>query len=130
VPGTGFERWYHEKAALLGQTFDEFMDGARDAIPLRRFGTPEDRARGAVYLASDDSGYVTGHLLEIAGGFAGYAFSLAETARDPNPQASAYFATSHEPVRWSGRSTKKVAPRSAGSSPTRPCIRRTSSRAM
>src|SRR5207237_8494431 len=69
VPDTGFERWYREKAALVGQDYDAFLEGALDAIPLHRFGRPEDIAGGVLYLASDDSAYVTGHLLDIAGGF-------------------------------------------------------------
>ena len=37
--------------------------------PLRRIGTPEDIAYGALYLASDESSYVTGIELVIDGGF-------------------------------------------------------------
>jgi 3-oxoacyl-[acyl-carrier protein] reductase len=36
--------------------------------PLRRLGTPEDVATAAVFLASADSGWITGHVLDIAGG--------------------------------------------------------------
>ena len=36
--------------------------------PLRRLGTPEDVAAAAVFLASADSGWITGHVLDIAGG--------------------------------------------------------------
>lgn len=38
------------------------------AIPLGRWGTPEDIAHAAVYLASDAAGYVTGYMLMINGG--------------------------------------------------------------
>lgn len=37
--------------------------------PIGRFGTPEDIAHGALYLASDDSSFVTGTELVIDGGF-------------------------------------------------------------
>lgn len=37
-------------------------------VPLRRFGTPEDVAAGVLYLASDESAYVTGAELTIDGG--------------------------------------------------------------
>lgn len=36
--------------------------------PLRRLGTPEDVATAAVFLASADSGWITGQILDIAGG--------------------------------------------------------------
>ncbi len=39
-------------------------------IPLGRRGTPDEVARAVVYLASDDSGYVTGTNLLIDGGVA------------------------------------------------------------
>ncbi|HKQ02717.1 MAG TPA: SDR family oxidoreductase [Actinomycetes bacterium] len=37
-------------------------------IPLGRFGTPEDQARAAVWLASDYNTWVTGENLAVAGG--------------------------------------------------------------
>jgi NAD(P)-dependent dehydrogenase (short-subunit alcohol dehydrogenase family) len=77
IPNTGFERWYREKAQLLGMPYDDFLASALDAIPLHRFGVPEDIAAGALYLASDDASYVTGQLLNVDGGFSGYAFALA-----------------------------------------------------
>ena len=36
--------------------------------PLRRLGQPIDIARGALFLASDDGGFVTGHDLNVDGG--------------------------------------------------------------
>jgi NAD(P)-dependent dehydrogenase (short-subunit alcohol dehydrogenase family) len=38
------------------------------ANPLGRIATPEDIARAALFLASDDSGFVTGHTLHVNGG--------------------------------------------------------------
>jgi NAD(P)-dependent dehydrogenase (short-subunit alcohol dehydrogenase family) len=37
-------------------------------IPLKRFGTPEEVASAVAYLASTDSGFITGHQLVIDGG--------------------------------------------------------------
>jgi len=37
--------------------------------PLRRVGQPEDVAHAALYLASDDSSYVTGAILMVDGGY-------------------------------------------------------------
>lgn len=41
-------------------------------IPYKRIGQPEDVAKGAVWLASDDSDYVTGTTLFIDGGMSLY----------------------------------------------------------
>ena len=37
-------------------------------IPLRRFGKPEEVAKTVVFLASEDTGYITGHVLNVNGG--------------------------------------------------------------
>ena len=41
-------------------------------IPLDRLGTPDDLAKAAVFLASDDSAYITGIELTVDGGAAQY----------------------------------------------------------
>jgi NAD(P)-dependent dehydrogenase (short-subunit alcohol dehydrogenase family) len=52
---------------------DDFMTDADKAaavasVPLGRLGTPDDLAKAAVFLASDDSAYVTGIELFVDGG--------------------------------------------------------------
>ena len=44
------------------------IKGWRDAIPLKRGGTPEDIANVCVFLASDLSAYVTGQTIHVDGG--------------------------------------------------------------
>lgn len=39
-----------------------------ESHPLRRLGTPEDVARAALFFASDESNWVTGVIVDIAGG--------------------------------------------------------------
>jgi 3-oxoacyl-[acyl-carrier protein] reductase len=39
-----------------------------DAHPLKRLGTPEDIAQAAVFLASGNAGWITGVVLDVAGG--------------------------------------------------------------
>jgi len=41
-----------------------------NSIPLARVGTPDDIAKAVVFLASDDSSYITGAELFVDGGFA------------------------------------------------------------
>jgi 3-oxoacyl-[acyl-carrier protein] reductase len=43
-------------------------DMIKKIIPMRRLGQPEDIARVAVFLASADSGYMTGQVLTVDGG--------------------------------------------------------------
>ena len=38
-------------------------------IPMERYGTPEEIADAALFLASDESRYVHGHTLNVNGGF-------------------------------------------------------------
>jgi NAD(P)-dependent dehydrogenase (short-subunit alcohol dehydrogenase family) len=40
-----------------------------DGIPMGRLGQPEDVANAAFFLASDDSSWITGHTLNVDGGF-------------------------------------------------------------
>ena len=44
------------------------VQGWRDAIPLKRGGTPQDIANACVFLASDMSAYITGQTLSVDGG--------------------------------------------------------------
>jgi len=50
-----------------GSSEAELAEAAR-AMPFGRMGRPEEIARAAVFLASDDAGFVTGQTLHVNGG--------------------------------------------------------------
>ena len=47
---------------------EKTVQGWRDAIPLKRGGTPEDVANLCVFLGSDMSAYITGQTINVDGG--------------------------------------------------------------
>ena len=47
---------------------EKTVQGWRDAIPLKRGGSPEDVANACLFLASDLSTYITGQVLSVDGG--------------------------------------------------------------
>ncbi len=53
---------------MTGKLDEKVVQSWRDAIPLKRGGTPEDIANACLYLASDLSSYVTGQVLNVNGG--------------------------------------------------------------
>lgn len=46
----------------------ELWAGLAEKIPLKRLGLPEEIARAASFLCSDESSYITGHILDVNGG--------------------------------------------------------------
>jgi len=55
-------------SAMTEKMTDAATEGLSSQIPLQRLGSGEDIASAAVYLASDEAGYVTGHVLNVSGG--------------------------------------------------------------
>ncbi|HZK67924.1 MAG TPA: SDR family oxidoreductase, partial [Chloroflexota bacterium] len=45
-----------------------------ERTPMGRIGTPEDMVGPAIFLASDDSGFVTGQILGVDGGWLSFNF--------------------------------------------------------
>jgi NAD(P)-dependent dehydrogenase (short-subunit alcohol dehydrogenase family) len=56
------------ETAMLQEAAGERLDAYRQRVPLGRMGTTEDIAYGVLYLASDESSFVTGSELVIDGG--------------------------------------------------------------
>ena len=55
---TGWLKWFDEAA----------VDALRSSIPMGRFGEPAEVASLAVFLASDESSYMTGQGVVLDGG--------------------------------------------------------------
>jgi 3-oxoacyl-[acyl-carrier protein] reductase len=53
---------------MTGKLDEATVDSWRQAIPLKRGGSPEDIANACVFLASDLSAYITGQVLNVDGG--------------------------------------------------------------
>src|SRR5262245_58681279 len=58
------------KVGLTPERVDELKVGFAAVVPLGRMGTPDEVAKAAVFLGSDDSSYVTGIELFVDGGMA------------------------------------------------------------
>ena len=55
-------------AERMGITFEDFTAKAAAAIPVRRTGKPADIANAVSFFASENSGFVSGQVLYVAGG--------------------------------------------------------------
>ena len=52
-----------------GMHTQETIDAYHRLIPQRRYGEPAEVAAAAAFLASDDASYITGHTINVDGGF-------------------------------------------------------------
>ena len=54
--------------AMTDVMTDQAKASMEERIALRRLGTPEDVAAAVAFLASEEAGYITGHVLNVSGG--------------------------------------------------------------
>ncbi len=72
VSCSGYSRSLIDTPGLAELMSSEQKTEAVSHVPLGRLGTPDDTAKVAVFLASDDSAYVNGIELFADGGVAQY----------------------------------------------------------
>ena len=56
------------ETAMTAALGDKVREGILGNVPLGRFGSPDDIAHAAVFLAMEPSGYITGQVLTVDGG--------------------------------------------------------------
>ena len=64
----------HARGVPIGEAdakLEDITESFREAQPLRRPGHPDDIAKAALWLASDESSFVNGHALAVDGGVSG-----------------------------------------------------------
>lgn len=58
----------YQRLGLPQEFVPGFLEGIKQAVVLKRLGQPDEIARAALFLASDDSSFVTGEELSVDGG--------------------------------------------------------------
>jgi 3-oxoacyl-[acyl-carrier protein] reductase len=56
------------ETAMTAELPEDLKQNALKMIPLGRIGSPEDVANCVAFLASEEAGYITGHVLNVNGG--------------------------------------------------------------
>jgi 3-oxoacyl-[acyl-carrier protein] reductase len=56
------------ETAMTAELPEELKQNALKMIPLGRIGSPDDIANCVAFLASEEAGYITGHVLNVNGG--------------------------------------------------------------
>ena len=70
-----------QRCETLGITEAEMIERVRSAIPLGRWGEPEDIARGVAFLCSPSAEWITGEIMRVSGGMEGVAATPPKRSR-------------------------------------------------
>jgi len=70
APGTVITPGYKTELGMTDEQISQFAEQAATGTPLGRTGTPDEIAKAVLFLASDDSSFVTGTELFVDGGSA------------------------------------------------------------
>ncbi|NKB71921.1 MAG: SDR family oxidoreductase, partial [Candidatus Latescibacteria bacterium] len=60
-----------QRRVTLGLSEEDMIERIRSAIPLGRWGEPEDIAQGVAFLCSPAASWITGEVLRVSGGMEG-----------------------------------------------------------
>ena len=67
-----------QRCESLGISEDEMIEKVRSAVPLGRWGEPEDIANSVAFLSSSESSWITGEILRVSGGLEGVSSAPAK----------------------------------------------------
>ena len=65
-----------QRCQTLNITEEEVIERIRSAIPLGRWGNPIDIAQAVAFLCSAAASWITGEVLRVSGGLAGFPATL------------------------------------------------------
>ena len=60
------------KSDMTDKLTDEIKDNIKSSIPMRKIGEPKDVANLVRFLANDETGYITGQVINVDGGMVMY----------------------------------------------------------
>ncbi|MFG1240302.1 acetoacetyl-CoA reductase [Xanthobacter autotrophicus DSM 597] len=58
----------YTQTAMVAAVRPDILEKIIEGVPVKRLATPEEIARGVVFLVADDAGFITGQTLSINGG--------------------------------------------------------------